>query len=270
MRIFDRIASGESVIPRNASRPNVKADIAWRKVVNTSVRVIADEAYLYVSEKKLADELSMDFFGQMTPPFPNMWIEWNTASGTEAVVCLSERDADADFTWRIHKLFAQTKRSQIHVLPISMSMVSRILDTGQTIAVHTVYLHGSDAKQFSPHFYTPMLAVAWMNCRNLNLVEVQPSERLARKRKRRNAFVGLSYNRIEIAAQHRKHWEQSSGVSHTQWHSVRGHLATYNNDKPMFGIPGRVGTFWRPAHARGDKALGKINHEYYVTAEVAE
>ena len=47
-------------------------------------------------------------------------------------------------------------------------------------------------------------------------------------------------------------------------HIVRGHFATYTEDKPLFGIPGLFGTFWIPDHVRGNPERGIRDKSYDV------
>jgi hypothetical protein len=45
-------------------------------------------------------------------------------------------------------------------------------------------------------------------------------------------------------------------------HSVRGHFATYTEDKPLFGRC--VGTYWKKPHVRGDKSVGEVKKIYNI------
>lgn len=47
-------------------------------------------------------------------------------------------------------------------------------------------------------------------------------------------------------------------------HIVRGHSVTYTADKPLFGKPWGVGTFWVPMHFRGNKKHGEVRKNYKV------
>jgi hypothetical protein len=47
------------------------------------------------------------------------------------------------------------------------------------------------------------------------------------------------------------------------FHLCRGHFRTYDeNSKGLFGR--YKGTFWVPAHTRGDEQLGKIGKQYTI------
>ena len=45
-------------------------------------------------------------------------------------------------------------------------------------------------------------------------------------------------------------------------HICRGHFATYSPDKPLFGK--HAGTFWVPAHVRGNAERGVVAKDYRV------
>ncbi|MDQ3654007.1 MAG: hypothetical protein M3457_02860, partial [Chloroflexota bacterium] len=45
-------------------------------------------------------------------------------------------------------------------------------------------------------------------------------------------------------------------------HIVRGHFATYTDDRKLFGR--LTGTFWKPAHTRGSDEVGTVYKDYRV------
>jgi hypothetical protein len=48
-------------------------------------------------------------------------------------------------------------------------------------------------------------------------------------------------------------------------HICRGHLRTYTEEKPLFGKV--IGTFFIPAHLRGDEKVGTVVKDYQLEKE---
>lgn len=262
MRIFDRVASGVSVLAWEQFQPNSVMDARWRKAANTATRVIADEAFAYVEERGWRDK-DIDNFGALIPPFDLMWIEWRIdAQKHSAVLMQTTRNLDGTHSILAMLVSALRPKDYVHKMPATMHAITGIADTGEVVTLAEGLINGEQSQSFNGHFAPAWLSVAWMNCKNLTLRQEQPSDQVARKRRKRRAFMGLDYHRITVEDTHKKRWEKSTGISASRFHTVRGHLATYSHEKPMFGK--YVGTFWKPSHTRGNADLGRINHEYHV------
>ncbi len=262
MRLFDRVASGSSVLPWEQARPSSVVDTRWRKAANTAIRVVADEAYAYVQERGWRNK-DVDDFGALIPPFDLMWIEWRLEPTKQmGVLMRTTRNEDRTHSILAMLIYGSTEDKYVHKLPSVMHAVTGSFEDGLVVTVAEGLMNGEKTDAFNGHFAPAWLAVAWMNCRNLALVTHQTNPKLARKRRKHGAFVGMDYRRIVVNSAYSKRWEASSGVAASRFHTVRGHLATYTPEKPMFGK--YVGTFWKPSHVRGNADLGRINHEYHV------
>lgn len=263
LRIFDRIASGQSVFhgPRSASNQSA-IDAMHRKFVNTSTRVIADESSFYVEDRGWSHK-DINDFGVLLPPFDSMWIEWRTREGDHIAMSVVRKVQDKDDHAIVAMLFSYSPSLRVVArLPASMQAMTMRDSRGSWVTAYGGAVQWQDDNRFNHHFAPGWLAIAWMNCNNLSLERTSLGSRLIKKRRKRGQPTGLDYCRIVIGDKYKRQWEKSSGVSATRFHAVRGHLATYTPDKPMFGK--YVGTFWKPSHVRGDKDLGRINHEYHV------
>lgn len=248
------------------SLPNQSAlDAMHRKFVHTSTRVIADESCIYVEERDWSHK-NINDFGVLLPPFDSMWIEWRTKQGDEMAISVVRKVQDEHDHAIIAMLYSYSPSLRVVArLPASMQAITRRDgDGGWVTAFGGSVKWGENDNRFNHHFAPGWLAIAWMNCNNLSLERTSPGRQLVKRRRKRGQPTGLDYCRIVIGDRYKRQWEKASGVSATRFHAVRGHLATYTAEKPMFGK--YVGTFWKPSHVRGNADLGRINHEYHVTS----
>lgn len=109
------------------------------------------------------------------------------------------------------------------------------------------------------------LALGLMNCRNTSTVLVDPDKALNRRRRAANLPPLVSYRRIDVGPLARL-ITVAPGDSRTgegrAMHAVRGHIAHFDEDRPLFGRPGACGDFWIPPHVRGDIRNGVVVADY--------
>jgi len=106
---------------------------------------------------------------------------------------------------------------------------------------------------------------AFMNCRNVELVEHKVDERLQQSRIRKGkkplvTHYVLSIKELRKVAER----ENTKNDKAKGWikalHLCRGSFAEYKEDKPLFGkVVGRV---WRPSHIKGKKENGEVVKDY--------
>lgn len=115
-------------------------------------------------------------------------------------------------------------------------------------------------------------ALNLLHCKNVNVVESKIPPKLIKARSRRNkAYFEKTYT-IAIEpmkkALNEEGKAQSVGINQA-FHICRGHFRTY--DESSKGLFGRYhGTFWVPAHTRGDTKIGKINKTYEMKVPSAK
>lgn len=288
MRIFDRIASGESVYVWDGSgRVTADVTVSTRKIVHQAVRVVADEAAQYgMRHPDRHALLSQNDFGPIMPTFPSMWIEWREplltpeeakrfaeiggyAPDDVAVVVEGEKRGDA-YELRLGPSILYRRGYPLCALmtgiKISVDNYGRCLGATRLPKPDAQFAHESG------DYWSPMLpafqTLGWMNCKNLAVVKRSTAEKLRRARMRRGQFPGLDYHVVEISG--------SDGVGSlaigtglgSRLHMVRGHFAVYTPDAPLFGK--YVGAYWKPSHVRGNAELGCVSKEYHVTDREAQ
>jgi hypothetical protein len=107
--------------------------------------------------------------------------------------------------------------------------------------------------------------ITFLNCRNVIITEPARD----RAQRRRLARYGVTVNEVRIAPVGR--WSRAA-KGHTRevpdsvpLTTVRGHIAKYGVDGRGLLFGRIAGTFWIPAHARGNPAVGTATHDYTIT-----
>lgn len=110
-----------------------------------------------------------------------------------------------------------------------------------------------------------LLAISFMHCKNVKINERVPSTFLRRTWRDKYRRPLSTYHVLDIEGMKRVVRQEAREAGEGTFkalHIVRGHFATYTEDKPLFGRV--VGTFWRPDHTRGALTYGESKHDYRV------
>lgn len=248
--------------------------------------------YLFRSSDKEVWEYTRDFHC-VKPPLPLMFIEWATPSeiNSGGVVRPSPR-----LISRVGWLIAEVDRESEPAMferspPETASLVSGQcfwlhsgsggvtipvafavpLDSSGRMLTKPVFycLDGELAESFQAsagYFAHPMfLALSFMHCKNVAVTPKEVARDVAKRRRKAGLPSFVRYNVVDIEPM--KAVLRADGGSDTDgvrraMHICRGHFATYTEAKPLFG---RVsGTFWVPAHVRGDRDSGVVASDYRV------
>ena len=122
------------------------------------------------------------------------------------------------------------------------------------------------AKAFTQLMTEGFLALSFLNCRNVVSVERLPSRQERRSAERRGEPV-VTFRTINIEPM-KTVLRTEGGIEQNglrrALHICRGHFVHYSEDKPLFGK--YAGTFWKPAHVRGDLDAGVVSKDYSVKA----
>ncbi len=115
--------------------------------------------------------------------------------------------------------------------------------------------------------YPALLALSFMHCRNVKVVEEIPPPKLSKKHERKGHKPLLRYHVLKI--DHMKSVLEREGHASTvglkqALHICRGHFATYGKDGKgkLFGK--HEGRFWFPDHLRGNPVHGVVDKAYDV------
>ena len=110
-----------------------------------------------------------------------------------------------------------------------------------------------------------------LNCQNVITKDVEPPEKLNRKRKKHRQTPLYSYKILEVVKGKPKTkdagsvpWDYKSPEA-VRFHLCRGHFKTYTEDRKLFGK--YTGTFWWNPQSRGDRSKGVVEKEYSVKVD---
>jgi hypothetical protein len=102
-----------------------------------------------------------------------------------------------------------------------------------------------------------------LHCKNVHLIEADPSKRERRKAAKKNRPMER-YHVLRVGSVGRGGTDRfSSGIRMSE-HIVHGHFREYSEEAPLFGK--YAGRFWVPAHVRGDRKVGSVKKDYEVEA----
>jgi len=113
------------------------------------------------------------------------------------------------------------------------------------------------------------LALMMMNCKNVRIVEARhdPDEQRRRKNADKPPLCRYQVIRIDPAGSKVRAEGEAPKAGEPlpkAFHVVRGHLATYTPERPLFGRTGLHGKFWVTSHTRGAKDRGVVVSDYEV------
>ena len=113
-----------------------------------------------------------------------------------------------------------------------------------------------------------LFAIAFANCQNVQIVEdsgLYPSRQARRAAERRGEPKPPRFYTLRINPNAMRKQAESSGAAsgrELSLHIVRGHFATYTEERPLFGK--YSGTFWVPSHVRGSQDAGIVGKDYSI------
>lgn len=114
------------------------------------------------------------------------------------------------------------------------------------------------------------LVLAFLNSKNTTCElysnpEIGPSS--PSKNTRYNSQPGFQYKILHInPISSRYKSENKSALDHNRpARLVRGHFVTYTKERPLFGKPWGVGTFWIGPYVSGNPEFGIIIKDYHIS-----
>ena len=282
LRIFDRVASGESVFAEPGHVGDSQLQASWRKMSHTSTRLVADEAAQYAAQSDRNWHVADGDFGVMRPSFESMWIEWQTprflvsdgiwhSRHKQYMACVIQQKDDDTLSL---SLLVTYDGAGLCCFPLYIEIVNfadfSSIDAMGELVYDSAKLYEHMATRddvmagLNSQIVPAYLTLGWLNCRNVTTENVRPDTRIADKRERRGQPRGLDYKRIVLDEGTRRALTVNRDAERNgkRLHIVRGHIKHYSLERPLFGK--LTGNYWWHQQMRGDAGLGRINHEYHV------
>lgn len=109
------------------------------------------------------------------------------------------------------------------------------------------------------------LALSFMHCKNVTIVDIKPPEKLNKKRQKRNKPPLITYKTLNIEPM-KTILKKEGNIKHNglkkALHICRGHFKDYSQGKGLFGK--YQGLYWWDMHTRGDIKEGIVAKDYNV------
>ena len=244
-----------------------------RKLLTSATFVVADNIcrYFYASEQ-FERYLPRAAFPNLAPPFPIFWMETRRPPGKDGPpmwgsLFVAERGVAG---WEMHgKVFVEDTK----VVCLPLSFVMSLSADGSVVDVKASMKERDDewaAEVFRSAMAPLFLAISFMHCNNVSVVEQIPPPRLSRAHERRGHPALVTYKTIVIdgAPQTQRVALQQEPAGIEQPLSIyRGHFKDYRE----CGLFGRnKGLYWWNAHLRGSVEHGVVIRDYDVGPVVDE
>jgi hypothetical protein len=111
--------------------------------------------------------------------------------------------------------------------------------------------------------FTTMMATCFAHCKGVTMTTTEPTRHDRRRAERTGARCPMVFKVIDIRPAIRVIKEAGAtgdGIHGVRWHRVRGHFVNYTAEAPLFGK--HVGTYFKPAHVRGNLLKGMVEKRY--------
>lgn len=217
-------------------------------------------------------EVPTDIFS-LLPPFESTWFQFKTNLGWFGILAYVTKQEDGgyyiEFNWCIPGNTGYSFSGKHEFLTDMLGKATDIAATriGPEVPKSSVYfkelVNGTNTIDCG-QAYALFTALNFLYCKNVVLSENRFDSKLIKARQRRNKPYFEKTYTIAIEpmkkALNEEGGAQTGGIKQA-FHICRGHMRTYDeNSKGLFGK--HHGTFWVPAHTRGDKEVGKVSKSY--------
>lgn len=269
-----------------------------RVFMENAISINANNVALYVGEN-YTDSFYRQLFRlpNIRPPFEIMWIEWNPSRNVPIQVInaagkRSNEKRDSSIK-KLGCLFLSEpsidhrgqKGIEIAVFTFRKTLFKDIFFVNSThlfcneqgeiewTAPRSKYVENAIKEmsegQKSLHMVNfilePLMAISFMHCKNVQLIENKPPEKLQKARIRRKKIPLVTHYTLEISPVKKILSEEGhiekTGIKQAL-HICRGHFKDYQDGRGLFGK--YKGLYWWESQVRGSKDEGMIIKDYKV------
>lgn len=296
MKFYDRLIQAfQEGEPRSSRHPKMNDSAGWFFVQqDLSGAVVFDISN--VARYIETHGFKADSIPSFLPPFERVFLETSFIPRSHVPGTLIQRIGilahhftagqeeyrdTPGVNWRI---FLELGRLRgIPFLPVGKAFITTWLDI-QGRVTEAKYHHSQQEREYFSaeeleqaewaalgYLKAAYMAIGFCHCKNVEIVDGSMAEGALRKKQEKKLGVPLTrYKELIIdpsmsEKRYVGHDRPSDGEkTHKSLHIVRGHFATYTDDKKLFGR--HTGTFWKPAHMRGSEEIGTVYKDYRVKA----
>ncbi len=271
---------------------DIRLDPEAEKLLKTAMKgvevIVADNVARYVYHDTDQEYWDVDDFPNLAPPFEKYWIEFKRVKSINSEVygkvrsnslpeieyfgafVESQEVERQNWRWIInHSFFAGGRTgvigpSAVYVLRLDDS--GNAIDNGQWLMETTARETMDHRKNFWGSISIPVnLAISFMHCKNVKLVEQDPHERRSRQWHKKKGRKLVRYHMLEIDRMKTILATEGQATEvglKRALHICRGHFKDYRDGPGLFGkYPVLV---WTPNHLRGSAEQGVVVKDYEV------
>jgi hypothetical protein len=228
-----------------------KYDIKWVLCINVYMTIIRDPN----SNNKIESDVFV--FSLLSPITSTGKMNYNEGFSDESKVTEYDKIELDHFTKSFQKDFP-VSQTLLNSRKISASP-PHIAKTFVGIIKDFVTKRASD-QMIRVILLLAYISTTFMHCKNVKLIEIDPSDELSNTKKKKMLRHGETlprkYNVIYVEPMRQKNKKinnngiKSNSKTESSSYSIcKGHFKTYTEEKPLFGRV--VGTFWWDSHIRG-------------------
>lgn len=281
MRLYDRIL-GSGFASVNAADPPIHIQDMMQSAVRIDITNIAEYLAAFPEDKtwNLRDAVSLMM------PFQLMWLEWQSGIARAGLLAmqsaqnsLSQDDKEQRFELFLDErgLHDLSGGRPIHIGSIVFAIDGRdgsyVPDSLGYIIPRKIGNNPKWQRMLSGKVPAINMTLSLMHCKNVEIVDANPAGTRQQRRfeERRGIQVAQFKTLVVDPDRTQKRCAEDDGRQSQSRdmaaHIVRGHFATYTEDRPRFGrAKDGVGTFWISPHVRGSTEVGMVGKDYSVKA----
>jgi len=281
-RFFNHLLNESCYEPGSEAPLPIRLEVGTPKIIVDNV-----EEYIYPMPEEARRgtaglyEINISDYPQLVPPFELMWMEYRERlmSGMEfAGVIVSRKSFKTDAvdvpSNAGHRIGISAFRRQRNknwmegnTLNIWVDEAGDIVNMSQLLWNETMrQVHKKEYGEVARIDPTWLLAISLMNCRNVTIKEPDESQRLAKKRIKKNK-PPYRYHVLDIKPMTRV-LETEGRIGEVglkqALHICRGHFKDYT-EKGLFGK--YHGVYWWESQVRGNAEEGIVDKDYNVLAK---
>ena len=287
MTLLDSIvAPGSPVLHMSSSEPAEPLNSIERAALKDARRVWVDHALHQRLEFTAKTVNFATDFGELSLPYPHMWIEWNNSrtGSAMALQCLeiagqiSKERSYLAIPWMV----MPRENPRYGGLPLEYDEILRLdFHSDRSIAGVSGYRRGAgnhmsvlptqggddiggSVAGLVDTVWNGLVAIGFMNCKNVTTERHERPQKSSKKQRRKRP-PKLDYHTIVLPG-YRGHTsgnrEEKQDI--LALHQVRGHFKTFTAEAPLMGK--HVGTYWWGWQMRGNAKNGIVVSDYKLNA----
>lgn len=277
-RLFDEMRRGFCIHPWRKNNNDINERIlTWVSFYlhqqPAPVFVVDDIAKnLFTSKSTLSNEYTQP----IAPPYPVIFIEYRGPHNGDrygAFVAIEETAPEV-FMVRLDAVIPYEKTIAVDLFSVIIPINRQGIPDQKGFLLSAPMGAGLPSRDkwnlYTRAVFEPIIStLELLNCRNIQIPKKIPDAPLNKKWLRKNTYPLIEYHTLKLQLPATRNDSTAStdpGATgnHKRLHMARGHFAHYGPEGKLFGR--LEGTFWIPAHLKGNKEKGILLKDYGISS----